>query len=815
MAAADSTSNAAARGLTSAEAQERLRLDGPNEIAREAPPSRLRVLARQFMNPLVALLAGAAIVSQIVGGLADAIAILAILVVNGLVGYLQEEKAARAMSALRSLTAPRARVMRDGRTVQVPAAEVVRGDLLVLEGGDVIAADALLVEANALRTREAALTGESEPVDKIVGEVALDAPLAERSNAVFMGTSVAAGTGLAIVQATGMATQVGRIAQLLETATSGPTPLQARLARLGRLLSLACLGVVGLVMIAGLARGDSFLEVLLSAVALAVAAVPEGLPAVVTIALAIGVERLASRKVLVRRLPAVETLGAVTLICTDKTGTLTTGVMALRETWGPDRAALLEAAAACVDAELSMDDLTGTGDPTEIAILVAAARSDIRREAIEAANRRVHERPFDPATRSMAILRRDGRVFVKGAVEVLLPSCVGAENAQLAATDMASRGLRVLAVAIGHGVEERDLRLVGLLGLADPPRTEAIEAVAVARTAGIATIMITGDHPVTAAAIAREMGIATTPDDATRFVHARATPEDKLRIVRDAKQRGAIVAMTGDGVNDAPALQEAHVGIAMGIAGTEVTREAADIVLADDNFASIVAGVREGRGVQENIRKAVVYLLGGNVGELAVMGGAALLGMPLPLLPLHLLWINLVTDGLPALALVVDPADEQLMTRPPDAPSRPLLGRREWAAVAVTGALTALVTLATFAWALPRRGIVDARDLAFSVLVMSELFRAFAARDAARVYWQTQPLRNLRLVAVVTLSAGLQVAIHHVEPMRQLLRLGHLTLGDCAQVVLVGLVPVTVLELLKVAATLGTHGQVATNRRAE
>ena len=791
-------------GLSSSEAARLLLEHGRNELPREPEPSRLRVFARQFRSPLIALLAGAAVVAFLASGPADAAAIVGVLLLNAMVGYAQEAKAARAMNALRALHAPRARVLRDGRQATVAAAEVVPGDVLLLEPGDVVAADARLVQAHALRAIEAALTGESVPAGKRVGGVAEDAPLAERADRVFLGTSIAAGTGTAVVTATGLATEVGRIATLLQGAERGATPLQARLARLGRMLAAAGLGLVAIVASAGLARGEPVLDVLLSAVALAVAAVPEGLPAVVTIALAVGVERLANRNVIVRRLTAVETLGAVTLICTDKTGTLTTGVMTVRETWGPDRRRLLAAAASCADAELGPGGSGGSGDPTELAILAAAAPAGIRREDVEAANPRVATEPFDPATRRMAITRADGTTFVKGAAEVVLPACGDDEPARAAAADMASRALRVLAVAEGSEGPDGPLRLAGLLGLADPPRTEAVEAVATAKRAGIRTVMITGDHPLTAAAIAREMGIVATDQDPEGHVHARATPEDKLDVVRSAKARGEIVAMTGDGVNDAPALREAHVGIAMGRGGTEVTREAADVVLADDNYASLVAGVREGRCVHENIRKAVVYLLAGNVGELAVMAGAAALGLPLPLLPLHLLWVNLVTDGLPALALVADPASPRLMERPPEPPNRALLGRPEWARIGLMGALDAVVVLAVFAWALPRRGIVDARDLAFSTLVTCELFRALAARDTHLTYWQTQPLRNLRLAAVVAASVLLQVVLHLVPAAREVLHLGDLGATDLALVVVAGLIPVTVAECMKLArAALG------------
>ena len=548
----------------------------------------------------------------------------------------------------------------------------------------------------------------------------------------------------------------------------------------------------------GFVRGRPPLEVFISAVSLAVAAVPEGLPAIVTIALAIGVQRMAARHVLIRRLPAVETLGSATVICTDKTGTLTTGVMTVRELWGPNHHELLAAAAACCDAELGEGGRTGTGDPTELALLAAAAERGIDRRTIEEERPRRHVNPFDADRKRMSIGRSDGVLYVKGAPELLFPLCTsGTAGAAEANTDMAARGLRVLGVAVGSGVEEKDLRLLGVVGIADPPRSEAIAAVAAAREAGVHTVMITGDQAVTAGAIARELGIVRPGEDAADRVHARATPEDKLRIVRDWKARGAVVAMTGDGVNDAPALREAHIGIAMGRSGTEVTREASDMVLADDNFASIVAAVREGRGIFDNIRKTLVYLLAGNTAELLVMLVSGVVGLPLPLLPLHLLWINLVTDGLPGLALVMDPADADTLRRPPRPPAEPLLGRHEWRGIIFTGLVEAGVTLGVFIWALRRRDLDEARDLAFNTLVFSELFRAFAARSPDKLFWQVGIFNNLRLVAVVVVSALIQIGIHQIPAAARLFRIQDLPLETRVMPFLLALIPVTALELRK------------------
>jgi len=786
------------RGLAADEAARLLVEHGPNEIERERHVSAWLILARQFNSPVIWLLVGACAVSSALGEVADALAIAAIVALNGLVGFFQEHRAERAIVALRSMTAPRARVLRDGRSVVVSAAGIVPGDALLLEAGDIVAADACLLEAHVLSTNEAALTGESVPAEKSIDPSPPGAPLAERRDSVFMGTSVATGTAVAEVVATGMKTELGKIAHLLATAQETVTPLQHRLAGVSRVLLYICLAIVALVATAGLLRGWSALDVLLSSVSLAVAAVPEGLPAIVTIALAVGVQRMASRHVLIRRLPAVETLGCASVICTDKTGTLTTGVMAVRELWGRDHERLLFAAAACCDAELNDDERSGVGDPTELAILTAAAERGIRRRDIERAHPRVAVVPFAADRKRMSIARADGSLYVKGAVEVVLPLCVdGVQGAAETNVQLAARGLRVLAVAVGRGLEEHDLDLLGLVGIADPPRSEAIEAVAAARSAGITTVMITGDHPLTARVIARELGILRADDIPGDIVHARATPEDKISIVRRWKERGAVVAMTGDGVNDAPALREAHIGIAMGRTGTEVTREASDMILTDDNFASIIAAVKEGRGIFDNIRKTLVYLLAGNTGELAVMLVAALAGLPLPLLPLHLLWINIVTDGLPALALVMDPADEDVLKRPPRDPDEPMLGRSQWNHIVVTGLLQAAATLAVFAWVLNSRSLTEARNLAFTVLVFGELFRAFAARSTTLTFWEVGAFTNLRLVGVVVISVLVQLGLHHIPATQVFFEIDRLSWTDGALTVLVGLCPVTVIEVQK------------------
>jgi Ca2+-transporting ATPase len=771
---------------------------GPNTIPRAPAVPAWRHFLRQFDSPLIWLLAAGCALAASLGEAADAAAILVIVLLNGAIGFAQERRAERAIDALRSMTAPRARVRRGGHAVVVPAASIVPGDVLVLEAGDVVAADARVIEAHRLAANEAPLTGESAAVDKAAGRPADGSVLADRSDAVFMGTSIVRGTGVAEVTAIGMQTELGRIAHLLAGVGDAETPLQRRLAGVGRVLLLMCLGVVALVAVSGLLHGRAPLDVLLSAVALAVAAVPEGLPAVVTIALAVSVQRMASRHVLIRRLPAVETLGCATVICTDKTGTLTTGAMRVRETWTRDETRMLAAAAACCDAELERPD-GGTGDPTEIALLVAAAARGISRYEIETRAPRTAVEPFDPTSKRMAVTRADGVVYVKGALEAVQPACSGSVTGAADAADaMAARGLRVLAIAAGPAVDR--LELLGLAGLADPPRPEAVSAVAAARRAGITTVMITGDHQTTARAIAAELGIAGAGGADEEVVHARATPQDKLDIVRRWKARGAVVAMTGDGVNDAPALREAHIGIAMGRAGTEVTREASDMVLADDNFASIVAAIREGRGAYENIRKTLVYLLAGNAAELAVMLAASIAGWPMPLLPIQLLWINVVTDALPAIALVMDPVADDVLDRPPRPPDEPMLGRVEWRRVAFAAGIEAAVTLAVFAGVLSIGSLADARSSAFTTLVLSELLRAFAARSPTRIFWQVGALSNVRLLAVIAMSVAAQAAIHHIAAARDVFGIVALTPSRWAIALAMALVPVTVLELGKLLA---------------
>lgn len=870
------------QGLADKEVAARLARYGPNKLRNGKRFSALVIFVSQFKNLVIWVLIGAAAVSAALGEIIDGIAIITIVILNAVIGFIQEYRAEKAAAALARLTASHCRAVRDGHSAVVTVTEIVPGDILLLEGGDLVAADARLIHASVLRVNEAPLTGESQAIGKLTGSMPPETPLAERKNMVFLGTSVTGGSGRALVVNTGMETELGHIATLLETAESGETPLQHQLDRVGRLLLWACFGIVTLIFSLGLLRGIAPFELFLSMVSLAVAAIPEGLPAVVTIALALGVQRMVQRHALVRRLASVETLGRAQVICTDKTGTLTMGEMTARKlitseslyritgegyategaffvgnseslpSESPDLLALLRASVACNDTELtSIDDrLAVVGDPTEGALLVAAAKGSITRAAIEAEMPRLAAVPFDSDRKRMTVIRRQENhpwAFVKGAPEVILNRCTLIRTSQgvreltesdrawmlQANTLLANDALRVLAVAersldgfsfkdgmvVSDAEIEKGLTLLGLVGLQDPPRAEAKEAVMKCKRAGIKTVMITGDHPDTARAIGHELGILSKgeevligaeldqlDDEALNervsqvSVYARVTAEHKLRIVRAWKARGAVVAMTGDGVNDAPAIKEASIGIAMGITGTEVTKEAADIIITDDNFASIVAAVEEGRGIYDNIAKTLAYLLGSSTGELIVMLIAVLLGWPLPLLPLHLLWINLVTDGFAALALATDPIDHDVMNRPPRHPQAALLNRDLLKLTLFTGLLAAGVTLGVFGYEFYIIGnsLQQARDAAFTALVITGLLRAFGARNEQRTIWQIGMFSNMRLFLVVAVSFALQLAIHHVAMFQTLFKMEPITLNQCVGWIAVGFIPLIVLELRKV-----------------
>jgi len=878
-------------GLGDQEARRRLAQQGPNELSEAPPPSPLTLFLRQFSSLIIWVLIVAAVVSGFLQEWVDAGAILVIVLLNAALGFVQEFKAERSLAALKKLSAPSAHVVRDGVLRVIPARELVPGDVIHIEAGDHVPADARLIYAAGLRVQEASLTGESVPVDKSA-ETLADGRLSlgDRRNMLFLGTAMTSGKGRALVVATGGGTELGRLAVMIRQAGLEDTPLQRRLDRFGLMLLYLSLGIVSVVFFLGLLRGEPLIGMFLTAVSLAVAAIPEGLPAIVTITLALGVTRMVARHALIRRLPAVETLGSTTVICTDKTGTLTKNEMTVTRLYIDGRSfevtgegyepkgevkaevegekggelrgsaqpqpepepgsrrvlrELLEAAVLCNDAELIQDESAWRviGDPTEGALLVAAAKLQINKEHLDAACPLLGEVPFDAERKMMTVVRRmtaGPTAFVKGAPDVLLVRCTryrtedgcdepltdAVKQAILAANHaFATQALRVIGVAQRRlPVEpalyraedlERELTFVGLAAMKDPLRPEALAAVRECRGAGIRVVMITGDHRDTAEAIAKELGLldggwrslsGTELDELTDdalagqvdscAVYARVSAEHKLRIVRAWKARGAIVAMTGDGVNDAPAVKEADIGVAMGISGTDVTKEASDMVVTDDNFASIAAAVEEGRAVFENIRKAIHYLLSCNVSEVLLMLFAALLALPLPLLPAQILWINLVTDGLPALALAVDPKSPDLMHRSPRPPQEHFLTPWRLRMIFGQGLLMAVTALLVFVISLddPAHDLADARTLTFTVMVMVQLLHAFSCRSDRRSLFSLGLWTNKPLLVAAVVSAVLQAGILLVPWSQDVFKVAALTAEQWQLVLGFGLLPLILIE---------------------
>ena len=789
-------------GLSEEEAARRLTEFGPNELAAGEGTSPWSLLLDQVKNVLIVILLIAVGLSAVLGHATEAVVISVIVLFAVLLGFVQEYRAERAIEALREMAAPTASVLRDGEPVEVSAREVVSGDILLLAAGDRVSADARLSEVVSLQVEEAALTGESVPVEKqteaLPGD---DLPVGDRRNMIYAGTTVTYGRGRAVAVATGMHTEFGGIAQLLQTVERSKTPLQLSLDKVGLVLVRVSIVVVLVVVGLGLLRGQPFLEMLLFGTAVAVAVVPEALPAVITISLTLAAQRMVKRSALIRRLPATETLGSVSVICSDKTGTLTRGEMTARKIfvagemldvsgsgYAPEggyardgspvepSAEVIETLRAAVlasDALIVRDEADGQwrvrGDPTEGALVVAAAKAGVHKRDLDAEFPRVNEIPFSSETKRFTTLHETPQsvvAYAKGAPEVILESCTqqlsatgataleaDARQALLAAAQqLAGEALRVLAVARRADATletaEHEMTFLGLVGMIDPPRPEAKEAVRTCKQAGIKPVMITGDHPVTAQAIARELGMLTTGraitgaeleamDDAELDrevediqVYARVSPAHKLRVVTAFQNRGHSVAMTGDGVNDAPALKKADIGIAMGITGTDVTKEAAAMTLTDDNFASIVSAVEEGRGVFGNIKKYLMYLLAANLGEVGLLVGASLLGKPLPLSAVQILYVNLATDGLPALALSVDPPERDLMLRPPRSRETGIFSRPVITLIVIGGAASSLITLGLFTWTLSTGSpVAEAMTMTFATLVLIEFFKAYSYRS--------------------------------------------------------------------------------------
>ncbi|MBT9597513.1 MAG: cation-translocating P-type ATPase [Vitreoscilla sp.] len=809
-------------GLAADEVAQRQLQHGPNRLPEPPPRPAWKRLLDQFRDFMILVLLAAAVLSGVIGDLADTLVILIIVVLNAAIGFWQEWQADQALQALQRMAAPQATVRRAEGQVQVVQTEhLVPGDVVLLEAGNLVPADLRLHAVARLRVDESALTGESVTVEKVHGPLpAGDHGLGDRVNMAYKGTLVTHGRAEGLVVATGPHTQLGQVATLLGGTETRATPLQLRLAAFGKRLSIVVLAICALIFAIGVLRGEPVLLMALTAVSLAVAAIPEALPAVVTVLLALGARRLVTVNALVRRLPSVETLGSVSVICSDKTGTLTQNRMTLREhrAWAVPDVDLWAAVVLCNDATAGAEGWLG--DPTETALLQGAQEAGVDVAGLQQGQPRRHEWPFDAERKRMSTLHAQGngwRAYVKGAPESVLPRCVGgAELAEALETAQAwgQQGMRVLAVARrdgeGDGTTadadelERDLVLLGLVGLIDPPRPEARAAVAECTAAGIRPVMITGDHPATALAIARDLGIATEGADtvltgaelarlddtalaaaALRVsVYARTDPAQKIRIVQALQAQGRFVAMTGDGVNDAPALRSADIGVAMGKGGTDVAREAASLVLLDDNFATIVGAVREGRRIFDNIRKFIRYALTGNSGEIWVLFLAPLLGLPIPLLPIHILWVNLVTDGLPGLALAAEPAERGVMRRPPRPPNESVFAHGLWQHALWVGLLIGALCLGVQAWSLGSAGEANAhgQTMVFTVLTLAQMAHLLAIRSERESLFSQGLTSNRPLLGAVALTLVLQLATIYLpwfQPIFHTQALSAAELGLC------------------------------------
>jgi Ca2+-transporting ATPase len=839
-------------GLTSAEAEKRLAEYGPNELTEKKKRPAFLLFLDQFRDFMILVLIAAAIISGIIGELSDTIAIIIIVILNSTVGFVQEYRAEKAIEALKEMASPLSTVIRDGLPREIPSPMLVPGDIVVLEAGNIVPADMRLMDVSHLKIEEAALTGESAAIEKHVEKLQEEIiPIGDRLNMAYKGTFVTYGRGTAIVVSTGMGTELGKIAAMLQEEKEGKTPLQKRLTRFGRRLAIAILAICAVVFTTGILRGEPPMLMLLTAVTLAVAAIPEALPAVITISLALGAKKMVKNNALIRKLPAVETLGSVTYICSDKTGTLTLNKMNVEEIYFDEKRVDLRKKRK-IFGGLSLSDLSDKkpssydtggllmislalsndagidakgnliGDPTEKALFSFARENGFEKAALEKEFPRVEDIPFDSERKCMTTFHkwRDGKFisFTKGAVEVInekSATILTSEGMKPVERDeilkineeMAANGLRVLAIAMkvwddlpddmsGESVE-RDLSILGLTGMMDPPRKEAMEAVRLCRMAGIKPVMITGDHPTTARVIAERLGILKdgaervitgtdlsmmSLDDLEKRVeqisaYARVAPEQKLKIVKALQDRGQFVAMTGDGVNDAPALKRADIGIAMGITGTDVSKEASHMILLDDNFATIVKAVKEGRKIYDNIRKFIKYLLATNSGEVWTLFLAPLLGLPLPLIPIQILWINLLTDGLPALALSVEPEEEDVMMRPPRPPGESIFAHGLGLTALWVGLLMAIITLSLQAWCL-NTGRENWQSMVFTVLCLSQLGNALALRSEKASLFKVGLLSNKPLLGAVLLSFAMQMAIVYIPALNPFFRTAPLTLSE-------------------------------------
>ncbi len=860
----------AAEGLTSSQARQRLEKYGYNQIAGKRKKSFLQMFLAQFKSFMIIILLLAAAISGVVGvmegeGLLDTYVILGILVLNALIGAFQELKAESSLEALKNLAAPIAKVLRDGAISEIPTRELTPGDIVILETGAMIPADLRLIETSNLKIQESALTGESVPVEKHAHAISADGiSLADRVNMAFSSGVVTYGRGKGVVVVTGMQTEVGKIADMIQHVDDTETPMSRRLEQLGRILGIAALSICTLIFIVGVMYGNSVMSMFMTAVSLAVAAIPEGLPAVSTVVLAIGVQRLVKRNAIIRTLPSVETLGSASVICSDKTGTLTQNKMTVVEAYvnhkkdvinrtapasvlNEEEKRLLSIAVLCADAQIKTRDdgsLEFSGDPTETALLDFGVLYGCYKGDLEKKSPRIAEIPFDSERKRMTTVNRLSdkrtRVNVKGGLEEVLDVCskiiINGKIRALSAGDlqkirkanetMADSALRVLAMAykdlpeapqrVAIGDLENDLVFIGLLGMIDPARPEVIAAVAKCNSAGIRPVMITGDHKSTALAIAREIGIYKEGDLAVTgaeleklseheleenvdkyAVYARVAPEHKVRIVKAWQQRNEIVAMTGDGVNDAPALKQADIGAAMGMVGTDVAKGAADMVLTDDNFATIVSAVEEGRRIYDNILKAIQFLLSTNVGEIFLLLITSILNLGAPLLPIHILWVNLVTDSLPALALSVDPAEEGIMRRKPRKSKKGFMTRGMIWRVMYQGVMIGSIPLAAYLIGLRDGGVQLGQTMAFATLMFAQLVHVRNLHSNSRSSLAISPWRNKPLILAIVLSAGLALLVLLLPPVRQVFSLAPMDGTHWLLVFFMSLMPILVVDIFK------------------
>ena len=826
------------QGLSNKEITQRQAQYGHNRLDEGRGRPLWRMFTNQFHDFMILVLLAAALISGLVGDAVDTIAILVIVVLNAVIGAVQEYRAERAMAALKAMSAPLAQAMRDGRIYELSAAELVPGDLVLLEAGSVVPADLRLIESASLEVNESLLTGESQGVSKQTDVI--DQPqlaVADASNMAFKGSQINHGRARGIVIATGMHTELGKIATLLQKTVDSKTPLQQRLTLFGKRLALVVLAVCAVIFVVGLLRGEPLLVMFLTAVSLAVAAIPEALPAVISVALALGAWRMIKHQALVRNLPAVETLGSVTYICADKTGTLTQNRMTAEAFFvdgGLSESIPETAVQFCQALALSNDvEMAGAGvkgDPTEVALYQAANQHGYDKQALEQQLPRIAELPFDSERKRMTTLHQNGDevvVFCKGAPEQLLPLClvVDQQALLLEAESLAAQGYRVLALASRNLAElpteinvtnvELELDFLGLVAIIDPPREEVPQAVQDCLSAGITPVMITGDHPATALAIARRLGIVDDGGDVITgqqlaamdlgelkqrvrqlCVYARVSPEQKITIVQALQEVGEYCAMTGDGVNDAPALKRADIGVAMGEKGTDVAREASDMVLLDDNFATIAKAVREGRHIFDNIRKFIKYTMTSNSGEIWVLFLAPFMGLPIPLLPIHILWINLVTDGLPGLALAAEPAERGIMQRSPRSPNESIFAGGMWQHMVWVGLLIGGISLAAMAWAYGS-GSANWQTIVFTVLTFCQLANVLAIRSETESLWQLGLFSNLPLLAAVLLTVVLQLCVIYVPALNAIFNTQPLTMLELAVCFLLPLIVFVAVEMEK------------------